>query len=277
MLTIQTNARRNAGVLYHFTTSWNNLFNILQTGELTPGPVPEPHAQKSKKFKDKDVSYFASTTRTPSTIYNASSSWRYGVVLDGAKLSDNALLRPYDYNFSPREFSVFVSNAGPYWTYFVDIDMSNREHRISDGDLEAFIDFFYDCENDKRFDCNEEPGLYQLSFTLGDGTKKTVSQSELPPCLIRMMKTSGFESEERVFSPEGKSINIAPAIMGILIPDIELYDPGCIRIQETYPNLPVYLYRDPYCSAKSDRYQHFKEEAEKYDPDYKQMYKLPIA
>lgn len=272
MLRISTNARKNASLLYHFTTSWRKLNNIVDTGRITPS-IPERTRESGKRVKrTDDRASFVSTTRTPSTIYNASSSWRYGVILDAAKLSDKEFFRPYDYNLSEHELGIYVENRGPYWTYFIDSDMSNKEHKMTESMMDDFLDLFYDTEDDYRYQHEEDVGHYHLSFTIGEEPGE-IPLKKIPPVLFNMMKVSGFESEDRIYSDE--PVSIKNALVGVLVPDSEYFSEDAEEFRQSHPNFPMYIYRDPSLSAKTAEYAEVKERL--IDEGLQKLYKLPLS
>lgn len=274
MIRLKINCRKNASVLYHFTPSWSTLDQVVTFKKLFPSMAAEPHGQESKKFQDDPKARFISTTRTPSTIYNASTRWRYGLILDGGVLSDTKTIRPYDYNMSNHKLSLFVSTIdGKTWSYFVDSDESNVDRKLNKSELMQFLKFYNKAKvEDKRFKCFEEDGTFQVTFTVGKG-KGEVPPKDLPPILQMMLRTSGYESEERIFSDE--PVDISKALMGVLIPDTQYFTDEGEDFRKRHSNVKMYVYRDPYMSTSTPEYKKFKE-AMQADPGLKQLYRLPI-
>ena len=163
---------------------------------------------------------------------------------------------------------------GKKWSYFVDIDQSSKEHFLSPKEMDEFLDSFYDWMDkaDPRILCDEQPNEYDVTFKLGEGKDK-LNPKDLPPIIRKMLRNSGYESEERIFT-EGL-IDISKAMVGVLVPDVEYFTADGEDFRKKYSHLKMYIYRDPYTGRNTRQYKEFQAHLED-DPSIKNLYRLPI-
>lgn len=268
---IRINTAKSPGLVFHFTRTLGSLDSIIENG-LRYSSQKEPSTQRSKRFKEAPESYFISTTRSPAAIYQAKGSWNYGLILDNRVLTDNQFESEYFYNLAPHPVTIVVDQVGKDWFYFVSSDMTDIKHRLTDKEADEFIDFFYDItDRDGRFSGDEERGEYALTFNLAE-----VDQKDLPGVIHRMLRVSGNEAEQRLHFPKAKergAIDIRKAILGVLVPDTKYYSESAEKFREKYPNIKMYVYRDPDVPSSSPTYQKLKKE----HPDLKSLYRLPTV
>ena len=305
MIHLQLNASKS-GVLYHFTSTIDNIYSILKNGLRTSSNY-EAHMRQmsdddmknklSKKYAENPEIAFVSLTRNPSIMPNqgkTTGAWRYGVVFSADKLSNIAKIMPYQYNTSNHKFSLTVTELeddADGYSYSTDTSPEEIKVHSKEGEaapLDVFLDTFYELADNSPvgFTFDEQDG----EWTIVGKLTPEFSFKNLPKLIQTMLTSLSFEAEERAFFPNTKKKSLVDeteesflkrkedhptairkegtrkAIIGTIFPDTEYWSEDAKKIRQMYPEYKMYVYRDPNAEL---------------DPDSKSApadaYKQPIA
>lgn len=303
MVRMRINTARNSGMVFHFTDAPETIESIYDSGlRLGSEPTRETDKRIAGKYdedgnlieegmgtKRGNTTYapYASLTRNPSSILQyKSDGWRYGIILDQARLTDHMMMRPYFYNNKPE--TGFI-------TFYWDNDAGKMMVESSVGDPVTLTDdeedAIWELTNDPAFKDKVHVETKNLQttirFNLGNSTVdrsdtlgyklKPTSLKELPPVIFNILKKAGYEGEERAYAPYDTTIDIKKAIRGILVPDVEFFDQD-VQDCALHCGLSIddiYIYRAWDEDKSSKRYLDFVQRAKQVNPAILQRYILP--
>ena len=298
---LKLNAGHNQ-ILYHFCRSWEDLYGVVKNG-LNPGEYGEYTWERGKTIKRDEDAYskFASLTRNPQHLLRTSDQgWRYGVILD-ARYLGKYKLKPYAFYERPgrRNFALLSTDSGwiaspafsegyaGHWISISDddafdlLDWCRKSHvNVYEVDEDEMEDRLIDWELDDKYD-PDECLAYMISFTLGDSSvagsegsdAHTLNVKDIPSIFYRISTARPNESEERYYPTQKKDVmNIKKALLGVLIPDTEYFSEEREDFSSTFPDVDVYIYRDP--DADMWDTERLKKML-RLNPEVKQLYRYP--
>lgn len=275
MLRIKTDLdSARSGVLYHFTNSIDNVESIIENGlrtsskfeqhmrEIKANPSGKLKNRISRQLAENPESAFVSLARSPSIItelgklYNG---WKFGVIFSADKLSDIAKIIPYHYSTSNRKFSLTVYDipddpGGMVFETEVSPEVEVSSNSTSgDAPLNKFIKAFKDLQTDISRSADSDNPI-PIKAIGGGGTwlisgelTSNYSFKDLPVTIQNMLRSAGFESEDRLLLPGKGEEEYIPAtkkaIIGIIVPDASYWNPRIKEVRDNYPDIPMYVYR----------------------------------
>lgn len=181
-----------------------------------------------------------------------------------------------------------------------------KQSSLSDySSLNDILDIYDLDDLDDMFGSDEDPDLvvrYYFDIHLGtdeshdtESNLKYLPVTSLPKPLYRVASRVLTESEERLYphkrdkhweeeepwNPANtkkklvyNDVDIKKAIVGVLIPDSAYFTSDRIEFEEEHPDLPIYIYRDPWMGVGTYPQLKLKHELE-LNPEVKQLYRLP--
>lgn len=285
MIKIRLQSSTNKGYLYQFCRNRYDLGKILREG-IKPSDYTEYTWEKSSKIpKDAEGGHsFVSFTRNPSAIIESvHKKWRYAVIIDSSKLTDNHTLRPYAFHFRPGTRTVKVYESKGEWWGKKTGGGIGRVVRLTADEVGEIIDWTEELGRQHKVDVsmNDDPAGIEFYITVNLGDKETTVRSEsllpddeyadqaikdvhmslgrLYPIspddvihpIAKILAAAVSESEERLYlktlpSQRDKNfrLKIKDAIVGVLIPDTEWFYWDREYFPKTYPGLKCYIYDD---------------------------------
>lgn len=307
---LKLNARTNKGYLYHFTDSWEHLEEIVDDGLDPTKGDPETTWENSKKivkYQEDDgeqqaLANYVSLSRNPSSVYTLKDeTWRYGVVIDSNRLSDNYILKPYYWAYRPTkegsivditmDFGIYRDKDnnyslryGHYLEKKVSLTKKEGEEIIRWIKATPWVDAeSYELEEWDSPYIDDKQVVFSIS--LGGSEAERSRIGKVPRVLDKFIRSATNMSEERLYprkkdrleDDEGGYMQFIPfltqdSIVGILIPDTEYFTSELLEFEIRHPDLKTWIYPDPLADEQSRK---TVKEFLRVNPEVRQLYRLP--
>ncbi|MGN1412444.1 MAG: hypothetical protein ACI4WH_08075 [Oscillospiraceae bacterium] len=261
MIRIKLNSAKNLGIVYHFTSTLDDLSSILDYKQIKIG----------KTSLDKPlvcVGDFAHENYLKKHIYD----WNYGVMLDGNVLLESYVFTAYEsYAHNLQDISIILrcyydpNNANEFYTiqcgeerpYTIGTNTAKKVNAFinrAESNPESFYDKTkkdHDPIEVWKYDGNEEFNYPSITIK---GNKAdcnfaimvtgTFIWNKLPKAIQDLLVKSGYKAEERIWLIERKNsytqkgdipfIDISHVIEGIVLPKSKSQDPKILDLLDRY-------------------------------------------
>ena len=226
------NEGKQVGDLSYMVESIPILENIIEYGNIFASSKAERNPVDGKKMH-----YISFSRNLVSASARNMSKWKYGVIINGDKLSDKYKITPYSFGGtqtpSTGRFRVKYMVLYDDNTAMLNLANWSRTFSIS-ADMFKYIEnlILNMSEEDKRkFKLSVETGkrrqsgklaMKRYKFNVKNGGLK-LNLSSMGSKFIDLIKnTSLNETEERIWLPNSSSIDVSGCVKGIILPKSEL-------------------------------------------------------
>lgn len=228
------NEGKQVGDLSYMVESIPILENIIEYGNIFASSKAERNPVDGKKMH-----YVSFSRNLVSASARNVSKWKYGVIIDGDKLSDKYKITPYSFGgtqtpstgrFRVRYMVLYDDNTAilnlANWsrTFFISADMFKYiENLILNMPEEDKRKFKLSIETGKRRQSGKL-AIKRYRFNIKNGGLKLNLNSMGSRFTDLIKNTSLNETEERIWLFNASSIDISGCIKGIILPKSELKD-----------------------------------------------------
>lgn len=217
------NEGKQVGDLYYMVSNMITLQAIIEQEQIMPSSKAERNPYNGKKS-----SSYVCLSRSKDAALRNKSRWKYGLILDGTKLSDKYSIRPYSYTGSNNTKTIIKTlteyDNNTYTVYIVNwgsIDIPKETY----DDLRAIILNQSDEFNNShklmhKIGSKRQLGrliINQYDYRVPHGGP--IINIDKIPSLANIFRQRSYEAEERIWVDNGNTVNISGCIKGIYIPN----------------------------------------------------------